>query len=416
MSSAVSWLDYSEADQQRVRDLLQMFTDKATVDDLGFGTIRDAISNQLFPGTSVIQTRARYFLFIPWIFQRAQERHPTNAVLKAQDMERLLIGALLDGGESDGVIGREAGTNLKTLPSAIYWGGLQRYGIFRARGRTIRQYGQLVARGTQGPDFEGELVDRVPSFWAEIPPAPADFFRFEAADFAMSQEEAEWLAERFLTTGSTATASNLLCELVRGLLRGESVSLDTSFVWEAWLPSTITEPIHELIFQARQFSYLANGAALLYNLMLTEAYDAVAPEPKAWATSYVDELEVWADEADAVGVRDWCKSLEPFWTALAVPGVQITTTTRQFVNEFAAIVRDAGPAGVGTDKRARVLVRNRELAHKRGSARFRNEKRLLAYPGYAGTGQMAFRWPLVSRLLTDLAQGLPEQREDDALA
>ena len=58
MTSSVSWLDHSEADQQRVRDLLQMFTDKATVDDLGFGTIRDAISNQLFPGTSVIQTRA----------------------------------------------------------------------------------------------------------------------------------------------------------------------------------------------------------------------------------------------------------------------------------------------------------------------------------------------------------------------
>src|SRR3954454_12654889 len=115
MGSFISWLDHSEADQRRVREMLRLFSDKETVDDLGLGTIRDAISNELFPGTSVVQTRARYYLFIPWIYAEAQRRWPSNLLAKAGDMERKLIFALLNGGEGDGVIGREAQAKLKTL-------------------------------------------------------------------------------------------------------------------------------------------------------------------------------------------------------------------------------------------------------------------------------------------------------------
>jgi hypothetical protein len=46
-------LDYSEAERRQVQEMLQLFTEKGTVDDLGVGTVRDAISNRLFPGTSV---------------------------------------------------------------------------------------------------------------------------------------------------------------------------------------------------------------------------------------------------------------------------------------------------------------------------------------------------------------------------
>ncbi len=77
---------------------MQMFSDKGTVDDLGIGTIRDAINNRLFPGTSIVQTRARYYLFIPWIYLNAEQRYPNRIGAKAQDMERSLIAALLNSG------------------------------------------------------------------------------------------------------------------------------------------------------------------------------------------------------------------------------------------------------------------------------------------------------------------------------
>lgn len=147
MGSFVSWLDHSEEDQRRVREMLQLFTDKDTVDDLGIGTVRDAISNSLFPGTSVIQTRARYFLFIPWLFRQAEQQNPLRLVTKATDMERSLIGALRAGGDLAGLIGADAGQNVQRLPSAIFWGGLIRYGIFLVPSLSVRQYSRYVARG-----------------------------------------------------------------------------------------------------------------------------------------------------------------------------------------------------------------------------------------------------------------------------
>ena len=127
--------------------MLQLFSDKDTVDDLGIGTVRDAISNSLFPGTSVIQTRARYFLFVPWLFRRAEQRYPQQLVAKATDMERNLIEALRADGDLVGLIGVDRGKNVRTLPSAIFWGGLIRYGIFLSPSLSIRQYGRHVARG-----------------------------------------------------------------------------------------------------------------------------------------------------------------------------------------------------------------------------------------------------------------------------
>jgi hypothetical protein len=32
--------------------------------------VRDAFSEMLFPGLSTVQTRARYFLLVPWAYRR----------------------------------------------------------------------------------------------------------------------------------------------------------------------------------------------------------------------------------------------------------------------------------------------------------------------------------------------------------
>ena len=63
----IAWLDTSSDEQRRVRELIALFAQSESRDELGIGQVRDAFSEMLFPGTSVIQTRARYFLFVPWI-------------------------------------------------------------------------------------------------------------------------------------------------------------------------------------------------------------------------------------------------------------------------------------------------------------------------------------------------------------
>jgi hypothetical protein len=62
--SAIAWVDFDEAERERAQRLMQLFTEQDTRDELGLGAIRDSISDHLFPGTSTIQTRLRYMLFI----------------------------------------------------------------------------------------------------------------------------------------------------------------------------------------------------------------------------------------------------------------------------------------------------------------------------------------------------------------
>ncbi|MGH3706350.1 MAG: DUF6361 family protein, partial [Agromyces sp.] len=60
MASTVAWLDTSTDEQRRVREVIALFSQQESRDELGIGQIRDALSDHLFPGTSVLQTRARY--------------------------------------------------------------------------------------------------------------------------------------------------------------------------------------------------------------------------------------------------------------------------------------------------------------------------------------------------------------------
>src|SRR3546814_13763669 len=38
-------------------------------DAIGFLTIHQGYADRFFPGTSVLHTRARYLLFVPWLFE-----------------------------------------------------------------------------------------------------------------------------------------------------------------------------------------------------------------------------------------------------------------------------------------------------------------------------------------------------------
>jgi hypothetical protein len=78
MTSSFTWLDYSEQDRRKMLDVISLFREQTTRDELGIGAIRDAFANLFFPGVSTIQTRARYFLFIPWIYQDLINRKTTT--------------------------------------------------------------------------------------------------------------------------------------------------------------------------------------------------------------------------------------------------------------------------------------------------------------------------------------------------
>lgn len=87
-------------------DIIALFKESDTVDELGIGVVRDTFSDLLFPGTSTIQIRAKYFLFIPWIYRDLERRKVPSRKFneRARQMEIQLIYGLLEGGETEGVI------------------------------------------------------------------------------------------------------------------------------------------------------------------------------------------------------------------------------------------------------------------------------------------------------------------------
>ena len=68
--------------------MLRSLEEPDTLDVLGLGAVRDAFSDMLSPGTSTVQTRLRYFIFLPWIFKRLEDQR-----VPAADFARTLRDA-----------------------------------------------------------------------------------------------------------------------------------------------------------------------------------------------------------------------------------------------------------------------------------------------------------------------------------
>jgi hypothetical protein len=114
-------------------DVIDLFREHETRDELGIGSVRDAFADLLFPGTSTIMTRARYFLIVPWLYQRLEARRVSSAEVaaKARAAELDLIEVIGRSSDHDGQIGKRAKRRLKRLPSSVYWQGLGVWGIER---------------------------------------------------------------------------------------------------------------------------------------------------------------------------------------------------------------------------------------------------------------------------------------------
>lgn len=134
MPSSIAWVDTTPAQHRAARELVALFSQPDTRDELGVGQVRDVLSNLMFPGITVLQTRARYYLFVPWCYQvgaRRSRRTHTTVADAAHAVERELIRTLLKTDDTSGLIGGRVGDSVVNLPSAMFWVGLEKFGIVR---------------------------------------------------------------------------------------------------------------------------------------------------------------------------------------------------------------------------------------------------------------------------------------------
>jgi Family of unknown function (DUF6361) len=206
VASSFAWLDYSEHEKQKMLDVIDLFREKETRDELGIGVVRDAFADMLFPGTSTIQTRARYFLFIPWIYRGLERRRVGSARIAAETRKRevALTRAILGSEDSRGVFGKQAGANLKRLASSVYWQGLGTWGIRTFSGSQDQYHRSLDAFYKRGDKCQrtddGEPIDEttLENWHVGLPPEPAGFL--ESSSLRLSKRDAEYLRERIMAS------------------------------------------------------------------------------------------------------------------------------------------------------------------------------------------------------------------------
>lgn len=393
--SSITWLDQSTEEQRRVRELVALFAQQESRDELGIGQIRDTFSDALFPGVSVIQTRARYFLFVPWLFQAGQGRAGGAVLLRrVHNRERELIEALRSEGAMDGLIGRLAGAKVKLLPSTIYWHGLVRWQVLTSDVAPD----QLEPLSDAASEAD-ELVTTSRSEWqATLPPPPKGFPEAVIGGFALTQDEATWLTERVVD----ACPGSLLAHLT---LAGEIPSPGASAPWDDPLTSSVAPELRTWLDDARRFSSVMRGAALVYNLLLAEAYERTGLDRiEAPIETYRSELDEWAEEIGSrLGeLRAWDRAVMRARVADRSP--QITPRTWAFVDEWADIALAAG-GRVAEHGAARSLVANRERTQKGRQSRLVNERLLATWSGASGARPLVYRWGTARTIVTDIVVG-----------
>ena len=143
----LGWIDFSKTERSKVLSVLEMLSESGVLDELGIAPVRDGFSGIFFPGTSTIQTRAKYFFIVPYALKDLEHSSETNPArvqiafnaaekTSAEELVRIHPGA-------SGIIGKNslaAGRWVKRTPADIYWSGLRQYGIFTGGNLSLGEY------------------------------------------------------------------------------------------------------------------------------------------------------------------------------------------------------------------------------------------------------------------------------------
>lgn len=399
-AAQLTWLDLTASDRDKVRRVLALFHEQGTVDELGLGSLRDTLSNALFPGTSVLHTRLRYVFFIPWAYQQIESWGGGHDVgHEGRKLEVALIDALAGSDDTAGIIGIQARQTLAQLASTSYWALLVRLGLFapgKSQGWYHTHFDNLVQRRNDvgRADDPGVTWTREPTWHPRLPRPPKNFP--ESISFAVTAEEADFIRGRIEErSGGT---------LLSWFAQEGSATLDKS-LWDDPTATRAPAQVLGVLELARRFSLHVEGAPLLYNLLLAELRGKLEPNERdeKLVDVYREELSQWAArEASEAPFQP-----DNLWRLTAREGTRLVAPQQRFLESWTRRITEIGPAGVADDRYLRDLISMRERQLKGDQrARVVNRGRLLDWSGRVGTGRMQFRWPQVRQLLVDLHNGL----------
>ena len=393
MASRLGWVDQDDRQRQAMISVVELFKDENTVDELGIGSIRDSVADALFPGTSVLLTRARYLLMIPWLLQQVTSTSTDvrEAAARLRQLEGRLIHSLLRGGEQDGVIGRLAKDDLKRMPSVAYWNALGYFGIRRSDVSIeglLRQdiSSRLGHLHSAAPDDPGAERDRhVSSLHPDLPAPPEDLM--VSSTLSLTADEADFLRERM----ELSSAGTLFAWLLE-----QGVPSVQDYVWQHETLDEFPAQAAEYVDAGRRFHTLVHGAALAYNSLLAQARD-----DDDLISQYDERIDLWSLELEDEQPLSDGWTVDVLWSLMARRGTPVRLGTQSFVTSWVRAVTEHG-ARAATEPEVRSLIRQRELSLKGGRARVANRAALNAWTGGSGLVRLDYRWTVARRLMNDV--------------
>ena len=290
----LGWIDFSKSERNKVLGVLDLLSTPGTLDELGIAPVRDGFADLFFPGTSTIQTRAKYFLIVPYALkeiERGKEDEPGWARRAFDETERRCAETLISAGKNtEGIIGARSlsqGRWVKRPPSDVYWAGLRKYGIFLDGRLTLPEYIRAVCamkkqrsalaqagnRSDQAEENErdddraGELFYR--QFW-RIPTYRSDWM--QRLDIRLTAEEGAFLKEQIIASCPGSILAYILeHNLSEALACGSFEDLGA-------LIGRFPEEIQNDYALAVSFSHFLYVLRVLYNVIVSEGENRKANE------------------------------------------------------------------------------------------------------------------------------------------
>ena len=296
----LGWVDFSREDREKVLDVMNLLQEQGAVDEIGIGLVRDAFANLFFPGTSTVQTVAKYFLIVPYVLKEATEGrygNDLNKILRRIDLEEKECGKLLmqNCPGEDGIIGRRVLPKnwVARKPSNIYWNGIRTYSIC-TQDLTIpellkasiilqaqKKTSALGNKGDDTADSERDDADAGRDVATQLFSVPDDYYADWRTDLSihLTATEAAFLRKMI----ETSVPTSLLGYLLRNNI---DVTKYDSFeaIYED-LGAAVPAELARTMKLACDFNRLVYAARVRYNYILSSGQneDAVAE----WA--YIEE-------------------------------------------------------------------------------------------------------------------------------
>jgi hypothetical protein len=296
----IGFIDYSHEERNKILSTLKLLGDQTALDELGIGVVRDAYADLLFPGISTLQTRAKYFVLIPYLFQSAKEQAEKGKIRSGRELlqwvnegEDRIAAALTSNCPPNevGIIGSNAFRNprsVKVKPSTIYWSGLRAFGILRGEGISLSTacmltYAVARKKATIEIHSDGESFDdptAADQGEALFLPLSPDYDYLKDAIIDLSNKEARFL--RDCIVNSPYTSGTLLKFFVQNqMICDDFLSVPVDL---------LTDRLRRDYLLAKEFSRFIYGAHIRYNVIYSDYSDpSVIEKFNEWRESFLSE-------------------------------------------------------------------------------------------------------------------------------